>query len=215
MNLIDKHGYLTIPLYHGTSSIFIESIINNGLGAISQNTNYDIELFTKICSAHRKSDWQSDWWKENSYTWESMLNQKTGKFSNFRYGGTYLSPSRENASGYALNNSHGSELLSTIIDALKNLEKFDLKYAYKLIPKNHWIRSVILLEHKPVLITIHRIKIADLKTEKDQSVFDLLEEMSSLLEQLPEIATDILWSQNNFHTITPLSITARDIEYLT
>jgi len=174
MNLIDKHGHLTIPLYHGTSSIFSESIIKDGLGAVSQSLNYDIELFRKICSAHNKTDWQSNWWIENSYTWESMLNKKTGKFSNFRYGGTYLSPSRENASGYAINNSYGSELLSSIIDGLKNLENFDQEHAYRIIPRGHWIRNVMLEQHRPILITIHAIKVTDLTTEKEDSVFDLL-----------------------------------------
>jgi hypothetical protein len=80
MNLVDEHGYLTIPLYHGTSSIFTESIINLGLGAQSQQNKYDINLFSEICSAHKKSEGQSSWWSENSYTWESMLSKKTGKF---------------------------------------------------------------------------------------------------------------------------------------
>lgn len=214
MNLIDEHGYLRIPLYHGTSSIFAESIIKDGLGASTQNINYDIELFRKICSAHNRGDWQSNWWIENSYTWESMLNNRTGKFSNFRYGGVYLSPSRENASGYALNNPYGSELLSSIIDALKNLATFDPDHAYKLIPKNHWIRHVMLQENRPILITINKIKIADLEGEKEESVFDLLKEMSTLAEDLPNISTEILWSQNNFHTTIPLPVTASNIEYL-
>jgi|LauGreSBDMM110SN_4_FD.fasta_scaffold138073_1 hypothetical protein len=214
MNLIDKHGYLSIPLYHGTSSIFIESIISDGLGAISQNANYDIELFRKICSAHHKSDWQSDWWKDNSYTWESMLNQKTGKFSNFRYGGIYLSPSQENAAGYAKNNSYGSELLSSIIEALQDLESFDQNLALQLVPKGHWIRYVMTQKHQPILLTIKNMKISDLSTEKEQSTKELIEHMEDMLIKCPNMPTDLIWSQSNFHCKKPIAITSNNITHL-
>ena len=40
---ITKDGKLTIPLFHGTTTIFLESIIENGLGG--RNPIKDLNLF--------------------------------------------------------------------------------------------------------------------------------------------------------------------------
>lgn len=41
MTPINKQGILDIPLFHGTSSLFLPSIIENGLGAINPITEYN------------------------------------------------------------------------------------------------------------------------------------------------------------------------------
>lgn len=214
MKLIDADGRLTIPLYHGTSSIFMESIISNGLGAPGYNTHYSIDLFKKICDAHNNSHWQSIWWRNNSYTWESMLEQKVSKSVNFRYGGTYLSPSQENAAGYAKNNPYGSELLSSIIEALHELESFDHDQALHLVPKEHWIRNIMTHKHQPILLTINNMKVSDLSTEKAQSTLELIEHMEDMLIKCPNMPTDLIWSQNNFHCEKPIAITSHNITFL-
>jgi hypothetical protein len=143
-----------------------------------------------------------------------MLDQKINKSVNFRYGGTYLSPSKENAEGYAKYNRYGSELLSSIIEALQELEKFDTELASGLVPHNHWIRNVMTQTHRPILITIQKINLRDLSTEKDQSTIELLKHMEKVSKQFPEISTDIIWSQLNFHCSKTIPITAENIEHI-
>jgi hypothetical protein len=214
MDLVDKDGYLKIPLFHGTSSIFINSIVKNGLGSPIPKTQYSIELFRKLCDVHNNSQWQSIWWRDNSYIWESMLNQKVNRYVNFRYGGTYLSPSKENASSYALNNSYGSELLSSIIDSIQALETFNLDVSHELIPKNHFIRRIMLQQHRPVLISLKKMKVSDLMTEKNLSVTELLNQMKENAEKYPSIQ-DALWNQSNFHCLSIIPVSYNNFEYLT
>ena len=214
MKFIDENGYITIPLYHGTSSIFLESIIQHGLGSPINELQYNIKLFKRICDAHNNTRWQSIWWRNNSYVWECMLHLKSSSTVNFRYGGTYLSPSQQNAAGYAQNNPYGSELLSSIIEAILDLETFDPDLAFKLIPTNHWIRNVMLQKYRPILLTIEKLKVSDLTTEKDNSTINLLKEIEGIAKKCPNIPTDILWSQFNFHCQKVIPIGKQDFEYL-
>src|SRR5688572_22257695 len=99
--IVDK-GKFCIPLYHGTSSLFVPSIMEKGLGGDNPILVYDAETFlqtilnacTDCLSAH--SDWNS-----TSYAVDWIIGQKVLKSgANFQHGQLYLTPSRACAERY-------------------------------------------------------------------------------------------------------------------
>lgn len=197
--LIDSNGHLKISLYHGTSTIFLNSIKKNGLGSNKKNINFDLSIFKKLCDAH--IDLRSEWWHDNSYIWQSMLNKKHTKRVNFRYGGTYLSPSKFTAYSYANNFKYGSELLSSIIDAYEALMLLDPQRATTLMSNHSDIIEAIKFSHKPLLLKINNVHVSKLLSEHDENPISQIEMMVAVSKKVDQ---EISWQQFNFLLMDPI-----------
>src|SRR5258706_12131897 len=115
MQQIVENELLRIPLYHGTSSLFEESIQEYGLGAVNPLTKYSVPSFVKlafdVCNSCLSGDQD---WETCKFAPSWVVTQESfNDTSNFQHGDTYLTPSRASAVGYALTNRYGSEMLST------------------------------------------------------------------------------------------------------
>ena len=114
-----KNDILRIPLYHSTSSLFTDSIIAHGLGAVNPLETlqvlpflrYAYELCNQLFSAENNSSWQV-----HKLVIQKIVDQEitAGNF-NFRHGSTYLTAICQTAMNYASHNSFGSEALSISI----------------------------------------------------------------------------------------------------
>ena len=109
-----KDGLLTIPLHHGTSSLFLESIHQHGLGGVNPIERFAVrQFFTDILRLCDKALAGDQDWEAFRFVHELLRDQVTqGDNANFQHGDTYLTPSRASAVGYALTNRYGSELIS-------------------------------------------------------------------------------------------------------
>ena len=213
--MIDSNGRLEIPLYHGTSSFFLDSIRDNGLGG-----NRDLQLFNKevlfsLFNALKKPENYSESWDLYSFVVEKMLKQEVtvGGF-NFRHGNTYLSPSKFTASNYAKNNDLGSEFLSTINTAYKALKSVNPIEAKEIISSSSYLQAVLKGSHKPVLIEITNIDTNKLRTEQGNPIHAQLDKMKSIIREQPSCIVDVLWQQYNFELEGVIDWELLDVIYL-
>ena len=112
---------LPIPLYHRTSTIFVDGIIEAGLGGRNQLTEWKVLEFARVVYPLAREHLSTDPdWMVKAQTFGFMVEQRSGQM-NFQHGDTYLSPARLTAIRYAVNKRYGSELLSYTLDFLQEL----------------------------------------------------------------------------------------------
>lgn len=197
--MLSENGQLTIPLYHGTSSYYLDSINRFGLGGVRDEKIFNKSVLSLL--ADRLSDPlnQTEWWELNSMFVELMLEQRiTGGGFNFRYGDTYLTPSRFTAHRYAVSNCKGSEYVSTIYHAFSALVSVNGTAANEIVPSGHVLRDIFEAEHSPVLITIKGISVEMLRTENGENIQSQIESMIKMKKAVPGVDPEVLWQQFNF-----------------
>lgn len=196
--MIDDQGCLKIPLYHGTSSLFVDSIRVSGLGGSHDPELFDHRILSLLAECLSKCENLTEYWEGESLLIEKMLNQSVTEANfNFRYGGVYLTPSRFTARRYA-ENKMGSEFLSTIHDAFVALGSVNPLDAERIIPAGHKLRKVFQGDYKPVLITAHGVSKELLKTEQGKDIQDQIESMVDIKNKVDGMDSDALWQQYNF-----------------
>lgn len=193
--------------YHGTSTIFLDSILKNGLAGIDPIEQWKIlelskEVFT-LCETHLANDKE---FQLKFSTFKNMIEQSSNGNLNFQHGQTYITPSRQTAINYAISNKYGSELLTRTILFLKKLLDLELNYVktdlYKKFPK---IFRLIESNPSPVLIEIKSINASDLLSEtgeNPQSHFETLYEYKNENIQTFELLTQ----QINFRLINKIEV---------
>ena len=213
--LVDINGHLEFSLYHGTSSIFIESIRKHGLGASRPKDIFDINILNSLANELSDKHPDVEWWQANSFIIENMLPQRvTNAGLNFRYGGTYFSPSRCTAENYAKSNVFGSELISMIFNAHKSLHDADPCTAERIIPKNHPLHELFKKTHQPIILRTKYIKASSLRTEQGEPVEQQLENMIQWRDEYPPDEIEEVWQQFNFELIGKLNDEEFEIEWL-
>lgn len=94
------------PLYHGTSTIFLASIFEAGLGGRNPVAEYRyraVECLDRLMNIADAVFHHSDDWGVERIGLDLMRRQTiTGANINFRHGGAYVTPAERNAVGYAL-----------------------------------------------------------------------------------------------------------------
>ena len=211
---VDINGYLEFPLYHGTSSIFIESILKQGLGASRPKGIFDINILQNLADELSNKSQSTEWWQANSLIIEKMIAQKVTQAGfNFCYCGTYFSPSRSTAVNYA-NNVFGSELISEIFFAHKALHDVNPKAALKVIPNSHALHELFNKKHQPIILKTSYIKASSLRTEQGESVEQQLKGMIRTRDSFPPDELEIIWQQFNFELIGKLNREEFEVEWL-
>lgn len=197
---------LGFPLYHGTSSLFLDSITELGLGGQNICEKYRIiEIFTQVVDVFKKKHMNTDWWVMEGFICEKMIGSEvTNGGFNFRYGGVYLTPSLETAQRYSKSNKYGSELVSYFIRSYEELYKHDSSLADKIFPLNHPLREVIVSGATPVVLEINGLSKNDLTTEQGEPIDAQLK----LMDEVPKA----IWQQFNFECLN--IIPSRNIKLL-
>lgn len=196
--MIDRSGYLTFPLYHGTSTLFQASIEKHGLGSVRDSSLFDFGVLEQLAGLLDTPSNRTDWWQINDSAVKAIITQGvSGGGMNFRYDGVYLSSSRQTARMYA-KNPKGSELISHIYMAYEALKSVNPDEANRVLPLGHPLSNLFEHPAKPMLITLHRIKAGALTTEHGSRVDEQLVEMKTLREKMGGRLTDVIWQQRNF-----------------
>ena len=195
---------INIKLFHGTSTLFQDSIIKNGLGGKNPLIKYQAYDFIK--SIYKCGN---ELWGENpNHVWHAMKSIMKGMVEqhisgggfNWRHGETYLTPSMEKAINYAQHNPYGSELIS---NALLYYKKIILKYPKNSLPEE--ITGSPLLELLDISIEPLFIEIPagilhthDVEGEKDQDVIEQVKELKKM--DLSKPKDELLAGLMNFRT---------------
>lgn len=207
--MIDQDGYLTFPLFHGTSTLYRASIEQNGLGALRDASLFDFGVLEQLAVLLDEPRNRTDWWQVNDYAVKAIIAQCVSAGGmNFRYDGVYLSSSRQTANLYA-RNSKGSELVTHIFMAYEALKAVNPDAASQILPCDHPLTGLFAQPTSPMLITISRIKAHTLTTEQGDHIDEQLAAMKALREKMGVHLTDVLWQQRNFvfhGTLAPQNI---------
>lgn len=192
---------LDLPLFHGTSSLFIESILEHGLGGQDPIATLKVRDFSEqllpIAEEHLASN---DDYLPKLQSFGLMIGQHKGAM-NFEHGQTYLSPSKLTAVRYASNNSYGSEILSSAIDFLRILWLKDVPAIKPLFQSYPQICGLLDLSPAPLLIEAKGVSISDLQSE---SGGDPTEHVRLLKEISETDMIDVVGQQSNFRLVSPV-----------
>lgn len=200
-----KNDILTIPLYHSTSSLFTDSIIAHGLGAVNPLETlqvlpflrYAYELCNQLFSAEKNHSWQA-----HKVVVQKIVDQEiTGAGFNFRHGSTYLTPNCQTAVRYASHNSFGSEALSESIALYNMLVQQSPEIIQDPQFKEHPIIQLLNRPRYPVLFELQNVDVNMLRSESGGSARELVSKM----ETLDKYVFDIMNQQLNFELVQPIS----------
>lgn len=196
--MIDQDGYLTFPLYHGTSTLYRDSIEKYGLGARRDTSLFDFGILAQLAELLDVPKNKTDWWLMNDFVVKAMIDQGATRGGlNFRYGGLYLSSSRQTAQMYA-RTPKGSEIISQIFLAHEALKSVDPDAANELLPSEHPLARLFEKPSRPMLITVNRVQAHALTTEHGNPIDMQLAEMKNLRETTEAHLIDVSWQQQNF-----------------
>ncbi len=207
---IQQNGKLTFPLYHGTGSVFIDQIMSTGLGAKDGMEAFGLRKMAGILVGLSapfagKEDWieDIDGCERAAKAPESQKLKHTTGF-NFRYGGAYVTPSRQSAIFYAISNPRGSEALRSILSLHNHLIR--IKPEIEGMPDLRILRDLAQFPKTPILIQANDVNIASLRAEQGGPPDDALRWIQETLEETDCDAEyfDMMTQQSNFELACPV-----------
>lgn len=177
------------PLFHGTSSIFLEGIRTRGLGGTNIIRDWGVyEFVAELSQLIDETCADLD-----GYTFERIAMQVTGN-SNFQHGDVYLSPSRGVAARYAATNRYGSEIIS---EAMLRVERMrDHDGVRELLQRFPDISSLVDITPTPVLVTLDAAYKYRYSTEHGERADALIDELCAAFRDQPEMFA-VVYQQHN------------------
>ena len=179
---IAKSGIFTIPLYHGTTELFLKSIKELGLGGKDPLVELGAKEFMhELYDIAEKQNWSDDYWSNLQGALAPTINQDITEWGfNFKHGESYLTYSPQLAIKYAVENPFGCEYLTNMRRLLKVLVKREVSEVYPLI--EHPIVKLGNEPHDPYIISINDIELEDVETETGQPMEEQLKKIEELME---------------------------------
>jgi hypothetical protein len=198
MTIIDKTGKLKFKLYHGTSSLFLNSIIENGLGGINPVKEMNLlELSQEIFALSTEYLHDTPIFRLSGESFKRMTEQTVAAW-NFQHGDTYLTPFKDTACSYAINKRYGSEILSYTLNFIQELINKDINYVKSdLYLKYQKVFDLLKINPAPLLIEIQNIDAKSLLSEHGKSPDDNYVRISRIIKENPNDFPKYL-GQTNF-----------------
>jgi hypothetical protein len=205
---------LGIPLYHGTSSLFLNSIVRFGLGGRNLIAEWNVLEFAKIIyPLVEEHFWCRDDLKVKVQSFKWMMKQKSAAM-NFQHGDTYLSPSVLTAIRYAANNRYGSELLTYTLDFLDELIRLKVDgVSDKLYRAYPHLFEKLDVSPAPLLIQVDGIVPTALAAENGADAAPVLKRVYDTIQSSPRLR-DVLLQQTNFRLRTPVLVTGLKVSFI-
>jgi hypothetical protein len=195
---------LEFPLYHGTSTIFLESIKKYGLGGWDPIKEWRVlecaRLLLPIAEAHAE---HSEVITNHIDTARKMVSQVNDGM-NFQHGQVYLSPAELTAVRYATSKKKGSELISRVVLFIEELTRLKVKAVTHDI-YNEFPRLVELqdIDSAPILIEVNQVKKDSLLSEKGASPDESIKFIRSAITKFNS-RWPMVCQQHNFRLLTPV-----------
>ena len=202
MKLVEN-GACTFPLYHGTSSLFVDSIRKLGLGARNPLAEYGVvhflESISRICEELFADD---DEWIARRVCVQPMVNQEiTAGGFNFQHGDSYLTPSRSSAVGYALSNPFGSEIISQAFFLYSKIEKRRSGEIHRRGLSDSPLLKLFKLKPEPCLVVAENVPVQSLIGERGNPVDEVLRELQEFWDFLHMSGVSM---NINFRLVSPV-----------
>jgi hypothetical protein len=196
---------LDFPLYHGTCTLFVESIGKHGLGGWDPIKEWRVlECLQKVLPIAEKHAASSEIIRNNIGNAQLMAKQVNGGL-NFQHGAVYLSPSRETAVRYACGKKKGSELISRTILLIEELCRLKVVDECGDISQEYPdLLNVLTIDPAPVLVQIPQVDTDMLLSERGESPADTLAKMRDIQTRFPD-SWEKLSQQLNFRLTQPIS----------
>lgn len=196
---------LDFPLYHGTCTLFVESIGKHGLGGWDPIKEWRVlECLQKVLPIAEKHTASSEIIRNNIGNAQLMAKQVNGGL-NFQHGAVYISPSRETAVRYACGKKKGSELISRTILLIEELCRLKVVDECGDISQEYPdLLNVLTIDPAPVLIQIPQVDTDMLLSERGESPADTLAKMRDIQTRFPD-SWEKLSQQLNFRLTQPIS----------
>jgi len=195
---------LEFPLYHGTSTLFLESIAQHGLGGWDPIKEWRVlECLRKVLPIAEKHAGRSEIIRSHIGNARLMAEQVNAGL-NFQHGGVYLSPSKETAVRYACGKKKGSELISRAVLLIEELVRLNIGEVkadlYQEFPEVFHLQDI---DAAPVLICIPQLDPDMLLSERGESPDDNLAKIRGLRVRIPD-SWEQISQQLNFRLIRPI-----------
>ncbi len=211
MKDLTYNGRLLVPLYHGTSTVFVDGISQYGLAGTNPVKDWNLLCLARevlaLCETHLRD---SHLYTVRSGSFAKMANQETGSW-NWQHGDTYMSPAKSTAIRYAIGKRFGSELLTYTIDFLEELYRREVPGVadelYRRYPKVFGIMEAC---PSPILIEASNIAIRSLRSEHGTDPSSNLKHMVDVIINGDE-DKDLLLQQANFRLTEPAP--TRDLRF--
>jgi len=142
---------LSFPLYHATSSLFLDSIKEYGLGGVDPVKNFRvIELLIKLeIIADKKISNSTEW----QYS-KNIVSRFTLKNKMYEHGQVYLTPCLMQARSYALN-IYGSEAFSETFKLIELLDREKVEIPFVIIDEFKSFFSLRSVNCEPIIFRLH------------------------------------------------------------
>lgn len=181
MAIIENEKF-SIPLYHGTTSIFIDSIKDHGLGSIDPLEKIGAKSLMKdVFELAEKQRWSDEAWLKHRTLLAPLVTQERNEKFNFQHGGAYLTYSQDLAKKYAIDNPFGCEYLQYLRVFIQLLLQRDVNEV-----TGYFQHPVFEYWQKPTdtyIITIDKIKLSDIEPELNVDLGRQIEEIESKVNQ--------------------------------
>ena len=171
--------------YHGTSSIFLNSIKENGLGKINPNIDYknlDVLIFLKnFAEEHliRNEDYlklRDTTIAMANQTFLKLIDEKGNlQTLNYRHDGIYVAISRQRAAIYSSINKYGSEILERCVVLYKLLQNHEIQFQIPDDINLFKIEKYIDCIPEPIIVEIDNIEDWNLEKEDGKTAEEALE----------------------------------------
>jgi hypothetical protein len=207
---------MKLKYYHGTSSIFLNSIIKFGLGGINPNIKYkNLELLKYLSKESERKISNKPEYLNVRNAILGMANQKSveleisngEKFiANYEHSRIYVGMTLERALIYACDNKFGSEILEHCILLFKLLKKNDSNFHLPPELNLFNIEKYIDKEFKPILIEIDGINSEELETEFGKNGTEYIINLKKILPNLSKTESIRKLAYSNFRLLKPIGI---------
>lgn len=203
-------GKLTIPLYHGTSDLFYESIKQFGLGGRNQIQEFRvIELLRQLVTICQTNLPNQEEWLVRMDDAERISRQgvTSGGF-NFRHGSAYLTPSSFTPANYATLNEYGSEALEHFMMLWNRLRENHIELSREIKDGAHLIIAFAERPKLPLLIKLVDVPASILAAENGGLATDVFDRIEGLIQ---EKFFSVMCQQANFELLKPFPIRDADV----
>lgn len=198
MEIIDQTGKLKISLFHATSTLFLNSILENGLAGRNVILEWKIlDMAKRVYELSEQYLSESNTFIRSSDSFKKMVEQSNNGGFNFQHGQTYVSASKSTVIRYALSNLYGSEILSYTIKFLTELINLGIDELINLRNDFEDIFNIMNIDHEPLIIQIDDVYSQFLISEHGDDATNNL----NYLANFPEALFDALAQQFNFRLL--------------
>jgi hypothetical protein len=182
--------------YHGTSTIFLDSIRKNGLGKINPNIDFkNLDVLNYLVKIAENNLIENSEYIEMRETTLAMANQTFLKFTdnfgninsvNYRHDGIYVAMTRARAAMYAGSNKFGSEILERIIQLYELLIKENINFHLPKKLNLFEIEKYLNCRPEPIVIEVTEIDVEFLENEDGKSAKETLKFLRKIIPFMSE-----------------------------